>query len=114
MHEWFRVVPTYMLGGSIYCDTQCQGLSDSRKSPLAEGGPLEPEVWAMSNLTMDVIMMFVHMAVWSILILLIEVGLFRIFRINPNVKVLDEARNLDADVQAEETRLTDGGCHDIV
>ena len=68
----------------------------------------------MSNLTMDVIMMFVHMAVWSILILLIEVGLFRFFRVNPNVKVLDEARNLDADVQAEETRLTDGGCNDIV
>lgn len=68
----------------------------------------------MSNLTMDVIMMFVHMAVWSILILLIEVGLFRIFRTNPNVKVLDEARNLDPDVQAEETRLADGGCHDIV
>jgi hypothetical protein len=68
----------------------------------------------MSNLTMDVIMMFVHLAVWSILILLIELGLFRFFRVNPNVKVLDEARNLDADVQAEETRLTDGGCNDIV
>ena len=63
---------------------------------------------------MDVIMMFVHLAVWSILILLIELGLFRFFRVNPNVKVLDEARNLDADVQAEETRLTDGGCNDIV
>ena len=91
MHEWFRVIPTYMLGSSIYCDTQCQGLSDARKSPLAEGDPLEPEVWAMSNLSMDVIMMFVHMAVWSIFILLIEIGLFRCLRARPNVKVLDEA-----------------------
>lgn len=46
MHAWFKLIPTYNVGAAMYCDRQCQVLSDVRKSPFAEGDELPAEKWA--------------------------------------------------------------------
>jgi len=35
MHAWFKLIPTYNVGASMYCDRQCETLSNIRKSPFA-------------------------------------------------------------------------------
>lgn len=50
--------------------------------------------------------MFVHLIVWSLLIVCIEKGLFKICRINWNAKVVIEAD--DDDVLSEAARVKSG------
>jgi hypothetical protein len=35
MHAFFKLIPTYNVGASMYCDRQCDVLSNVRKSPFA-------------------------------------------------------------------------------
>lgn len=62
----FRLVPTYLLGQSVYCDSSCVALANGRLSPLATGSTLSENPWAMSNNGLDILAMFIHFAFWLI------------------------------------------------
>jgi hypothetical protein len=78
-HILMRVIPTYTLGSSIYCDTNCNFLAQSRQFPGATGMPLDPSIWGRYNITSDLIALGLHLLFWSLIIILIEKGFFSIF-----------------------------------
>ena len=69
MHNWFKLVPTYNIGSAMYCDRQCQALSDIRDSPFAEGDKLPADKWAFQNITIDTLMMLFHFVFWWIVMI---------------------------------------------
>ena len=74
-----RIIPSYLLGSSLYCETACPVLSNRRKSQYATGKPLNPDKWAWENIPLDVFLLFCHLVVWSIVLFFIEGGYFKIF-----------------------------------
>lgn len=70
-------------------------MADTREFPFSDGKTLEGDPWAMSNAPFDCLMMLAHFAVWSILLITIEIGLFKICRLNPNAKVTIKADDTD-------------------
>lgn len=114
LHLVLHVVPTYALGSTMYCDLSCEDLANSRKSPLATGPELDADKWAFPNAPWDILSLFLHFFFWWSLILLIEKGLFKCLKFDPNGQVSNEAQNLDDDVEREADRVTAEGCKDII
>jgi len=73
---------------------QRKNVKPSRPS-ITPGGPISEDVWAFTNNTGDVIVMFMHLIVWSVIISLIENKYFSWFRFRPNVKFDSKSLILD-------------------
>lgn len=109
-----RVIPTYTLGSSIYCDTNCNFLAQSRLYPGATGKPLDSDVWGKFNITTDLIALGLHLVFWSVIIILIEKGFFSIFKTTISAKGDPAAKILDDDVLKEQERVNKGDNNDII
>jgi len=71
-----KVIPTYPLASSIFCDISCSSLADIRaKSFNGTGGLLSADVWHISNNLSDILVMVVHLVFWVIFLILIENGI---------------------------------------
>jgi ATP-binding cassette subfamily A (ABC1) protein 3 len=95
LHGVFKIIPTYMMGSSMFCDKSCENMALARESPFSKGKSLEGDPWAMPNTPFDCLMMLAHLVFWSILIMMIEIGLFKLCRLNPNAKVTIKADDTD-------------------
>ena len=62
-------------------------------------------MWAVGNITADIVSMFIHLVFWSIVIAMIETGLFSWCRLRPNLKLNAENQQLDDDVVEEAERV---------
>jgi len=69
-----------------------------RENLKGTGGPVDANVWALGNITADVISMFIHLIFWSIVIAMIETGFFQWCRLRPNQKLNAENQQIDDDV----------------
>jgi ATP-binding cassette subfamily A (ABC1) protein 3 len=99
-HGFLKIIPTYMMGSAMFCDKSCQDMSDLRESPFSKGNPTEGDPWAMPNTPFDTLMMFAHLFFWSIVIIMIEMGLFKLCRLNPNAKVTIVSDDTDVVMEA--------------
>lgn len=61
-----HLVPTYTLGVSIYCETNCLLLKQIRERPGSTGMPLDEDVWGKDNMTLAVAANFAHCIFWSL------------------------------------------------
>lgn len=59
----------------------------------------------MQNIPADIITMFVHLVLWSVVIAAIELGYFSWLRFRPNKNLTLEASQLDNDVESEVERI---------
>lgn len=85
MNFGMKVIPTYSLASSVYCDVSCDTLARLRESTKdGTGEPLSPEVWHISNNLIDVLMPIPHVLFWGLLLIMIEKGLFGWIRARPN------------------------------
>lgn len=113
LNYWFKIIPTYILSSSVYCDAACDVLANARvqaaKIPGSKstGGPLEPSVWHWTNNLMDICLPFVHLLFYSFLLMIIELGFFGWIRFRPNKAISREARELDSDVVKEAERVSE-------
>jgi hypothetical protein len=80
MHAWFKLVPTYLVGSAIYCDRQCDTLSDVRKAPFVDAAETSPDKWAFENMTTDLLLLIVHFFGWILVIMVIEKGWMNFMR----------------------------------
>lgn len=62
-------------------------------------------MWAVGNITADIVSMFIHLVFWSIVIAMIETGFFQWCRLRPNLKLNAENQQLDDDVVKEAERV---------
>jgi len=101
-----------MVGSAMYCDTACESLALQRKSPFAEGKELDGDRWAMTNNSLDIVLMFIHFVFWFMLIVVIELGLFKIcsFKANAEIEVVAD----DNDVISEANRVLDSKTDDTI
>lgn len=100
----FKVIPTYPLSSSVFCDVQCELLVESRLENPGSGFILNSNVWAIENNTSDILAMFIHFFVWSFILFLIEKGSFDRCRIKPN-KRIQKPEEVDSDVEKEFYRV---------
>jgi len=90
-----KVIPTYSLASSVYCDAACTDLArirDSKMSKKATGGPLEADVWHITNNLQDVILPGIHLLFWGFILILIEKKVFGWLRRRPNKPITQEAK----------------------
>ena len=59
----------------------------------------------MENISSDIIAMFIHLVLWSVVIAAIELGYFSWVRFRPNKKLDLQANELDDDVVNEMKRV---------
>jgi hypothetical protein len=93
-----KVIPTFALASSVYCDVSCEIIARFRDMSVGLGDSLSPDVWHISNNLSDVLVQPLHLVFWGTLLVLIEKGFFRWLRMRPNKKISDEAKQLDDDV----------------
>lgn len=61
-------------------------MSWQRDNVKGTGGPIDANVWAATNNTADVVVMFIHLFIWSVILSFVENGYFAWFRFRPNLK----------------------------
>ena len=106
LNQAFKAIPTYPVSASVYCDTSCEILANLRARSIdGTGGPLEADVWHITNILGDVTIPFVHLVVWAFVLMMIEKNWFRWMIIVPNKKLSAEAIELDNDVLKEAERV---------
>lgn len=106
MHYGLKLIPSYPLAASIFCDSTCASLAQARNSQVGgTGGPLSSNVWDLTNNTMNIFASGVHLVLWSTVLILIEKGFFSWIRFRPNKEISQEAVQVDEDVQQEADRI---------
>lgn len=98
LNQAFKAIPTYIVAASVYCDTSCDILSQLRSRSTGTGDPLPADIWHITNILGDVIAPFIHLAVWAILLMMIEKNCFKWMVRGPNKRLTTEAIELDEDV----------------
>jgi hypothetical protein len=99
LNQAFKVIPSYIIAASVYCETSCDLLSTLRsRSTEGTGGPLTDNLWEITNILGDIIIPFIHIICWSILLIMIEKNYFKWMIIGPNKRLTAEAIELDDDV----------------
>ena len=91
-----------MLGSTLFCDSTCETLAESRQFGTGTGKQLNPDKWDISNIPSDIISLGVHFLVWTFILILIEKGYFSWCRLRPNKPISQKAIDLDDDVKTEQ------------
>lgn len=76
-------------------------MSTIRAYPWGEGDPISKNVWHINNIGGDIAFECFHFVFWSMILALIESGVFKKIQCKRNVKVNSLTLNLDEDVIAE-------------
>ena len=101
LHNMFKALPTYCLTGSLMFVSGKDRLSVSRRD-------LPTENLAMENMGADIRALIIHFVVWTIMLILIEAGLFSKCRgmggIGKKVAKTEQV-DVDDDVAAESKRV---------
>ncbi len=100
----FKLIPSYLIGTSVYCDSSCKMLSDGRETPDATGNKLSPDVWDMRNNSFDIVAIILHCIFWAIQLIMIEKGFWRFCHFSPDIKANVDFE-LDSDVVNESNRV---------
>jgi hypothetical protein len=45
-----KVIPTYMLGSSVFCDSSCASLAKNRALGIGNGEKLDESIWGRRNI----------------------------------------------------------------
>jgi len=111
LNQFMKLLPPYTLGQSIYFDASMNDLVEYRDRTLGLGDTLNPEWWRIENVTGDILSLLAHFVFWSVILCLIELGLYskmkefyvewmkktfppkQVFTIDPDVA--DEARKVN-------------------
>jgi len=73
-----KLIPSYPLSSSVYCDSQCEEISRTRAQVGHEGSGLKisDNLWAFENNSSDIAVIMIHFVFWSSLLVMIEKGFF--------------------------------------
>jgi hypothetical protein len=63
-----------------------------RENQKGTGGPVDANVWAVGNITADIVSMFIHLVFWSFVLAMIETGYFSWCRLRPNLKLSPDSQ----------------------
>jgi hypothetical protein len=81
-----KAVPTYPLASSVFCDAKCD------------------DVWAFENNLSDIVVMFLHLLVWTSVLVMIEKNMCKC-RLKKKIQTPIEFEDMDSDVENEATRI---------
>lgn len=114
----FKIVPTYGVASSVFIDALGGTLSKLREwsGEDGTGEALDPEVWALTNVTMDVIVSLGHFVLWSCVLCCMEK-----YQMRPVAKSSHDPRGretrqeskIEVDVLEEERRV-ESGARDVL
>lgn len=107
MHNWFHLIPVYNIGSAMFCDRQCETLSDVRKTPGVDATGTSPDKWAFPNMTTDSLFFVYHLVFWTIMLIIIEKGFFGMLICKINTPFKTHPDQLDDDVIREAKRVED-------
>lgn len=70
----FKAVPSYCVASSVFIDALGNTLSKLRiwSGDEGTGGEIDPEEWALSNVTSDILASLAHFFVWTIVLVILE------------------------------------------
>lgn len=104
------MTPTFALADHILIDAYIDGLSRHRHNTNGNGAPISKDPWAWENGKADAYGQLVHFAVWSLVLIGIECGLFSCICCcgrnsrtccRKSDRINKKEVELDSDVQAE-------------
>jgi len=105
---WFTLIPTYCVTESIVWSSSAALIIDVRnKKPQPGIPPVDEDLWALSNLTGNCLVLLAHFFGGLLILTIIETGVFDCIG-NISFASLPEQnveKNLDEDVVAEEKRV---------
>lgn len=118
LNLFFKIVPTYGVASSVFIDALGGTLSKLRdwSGEDGTGGDLDPEVWALTNVTMDVIVSLGHFFFWSTVLCCMEKYSLRPTTTkgaDPRGRETRQESKIEVDVLAEERRV-ESGARDVL
>jgi ATP-binding cassette subfamily A (ABC1) protein 3 len=71
-----KLIPSYPLSSSVYCDTQCEEISRTRSESGHKGNGMKisSNIWAFENNSSDIVFIFFHLVFWTFILMMIEMG----------------------------------------
>jgi hypothetical protein len=104
LQHLFKVIPAYVIASTVYCDSTCDLIAlERKKSRISEGDLVPDDKWYFMHLPLDILITLLHAVFWTIVLVMIEKGLFEKCKRKPDLTI--PPMQLDSDVQQEQDRI---------